>query len=49
MATLKENTIFAFKKFYILRQARRLLKSADLIENFASLDQWVTDQLEKID
>ncbi|PMB54645.1 hypothetical protein CLERM_055 [Coxiella-like endosymbiont] len=47
VATLKENTIFAFKKFYILRQARRLLKSADLIENFASLDQWVTDQLEK--
>ncbi|WP_082160426.1 FAD-dependent oxidoreductase [Candidatus Coxiella mudrowiae] len=47
VATLKENTIFAFKKFYVLRQARRLLKKANLIESFSLLDQWVTDQLEE--
>lgn len=45
--TLKENTIFDFKKFYVLRQARRALRKSDLIENFSLLDQWITDQLEK--
>ena len=45
--TLKENTIFAFKKFYVLRQARRALKKADSIESFSLLDQWITNQLEK--
>ena len=43
--TLKENIIFSFKKFYVLRQARRALKKADLIESFSLLDQWITDQL----
>lgn len=45
--TLKENTIFDFKKFYVLRQARRTLKKVDSIESFSLLDQWITDQLEK--
>ena len=45
--TSKENIIFTFKKFYVLRQARRALKKANLIESFSLLDQWVTDQLRK--
>lgn len=45
--TLKENPIFAFKKFYVLRQARRLLKKAEEINNFLEIDQWVTKQLEQ--
>ena len=45
--TLKENPIFAFKKFYVLRQARRLLKKAEEISNFHEIDQWVTKQLEQ--
>ena len=45
--TLKENPIFAFKKFYVLRQARRLLKRAEEINNFHEIDQWVTEQLEQ--
>ena len=45
--TLKENPIFAFKKFYILRQARRLLKKAEEISNFHEIDQWITEQLEQ--
>lgn len=45
--TLKDNPIFAFKKFYVLRQARRLLKKAEEINNFHEIDQWVTKQLEQ--
>ncbi|QTS83898.1 Dihydroorotate dehydrogenase B (NAD(+)) electron transfer subunit [Coxiella endosymbiont of Amblyomma nuttalli] len=45
--TLKENPIFAFKKFYILRQARRLLKKAEEIDNFHKIDRWVTEQLKQ--
>ncbi|AAO90130.1 FAD-dependent oxidoreductase [Coxiella burnetii] len=44
-ATLKESPIFAFKKFYVLREARRALKKAGEVDNFASLDRWVTEQL----
>ncbi|AJC50631.1 FAD-dependent oxidoreductase [Coxiella endosymbiont of Amblyomma americanum] len=47
LTTLRENIIFDFKKFYILRQAKRLLKKSDLIEDFSLLDQWVNTQLEK--
>lgn len=44
--TLQGNAVFDFKKFYVLRQARRLLlKQVDLIESFSLLDQWLTDQL----
>lgn len=45
--TLKENPIFAFKKFYVLRQARRLLKKAEKISNFHEIDKWVTKQLDQ--
>ena len=45
--TLKESPIFTFKKFYILREARRLLKKTLKIKNFSSLDRWITEQLLK--
>ena len=45
--TLKENPIFAFKKFYVLRQARRLLKKAGEINDFHEIDQWLTKQLKQ--
>ena len=44
-ATLKESPIFAFKKFYVLREARRALKKTGEVDSFASLNHWVTEQL----
>lgn len=47
VATLKESTVFTFKKFYVLRQARRLLKKSHLVEDFSYLDQWINEQLKR--
>lgn len=41
---LKEQTVFSFKKYYVLREARRLLRKS-LDADFSILDQWVTKTL----
>ena len=45
-ATLLHNPIFAFKKYYVLRKARRLVKKADEVSDFSILDQWVNERLQ---
>ena len=47
ITTLKESPIFVFKKFYVLREARRVLKKSLKIGSFFSLDRWITKQLSK--
>ncbi len=37
--------IFAFKKFFVLREGRRALRQAKDIPSFATLDQWLTKEL----
>ncbi len=43
-ATLYHDPIFAFKKYYVLREAKRAIKKESEID-FHSLDQWLKDQL----
>ena len=43
--TLKESPIFTFKKFYVVREARRSLKGSRKVDSFTVLDQWVTERL----
>ena len=40
--TLSHAPLFAFKKYYVLRQGRRGLKKADSIASFSELNQWVS-------
>jgi len=44
-ATLLDDPIFAFKKYFVLREAKRNLKKDFTCLNFLDLDQWVTDQI----
>lgn len=46
-ATLHDDPIHAFKKYYVLRKARRLLNKADELRGFYELDQWVNDRLKE--
>ncbi len=41
-ATIRDNPIFAFKKYFVLRQARRRLRKADQISDFNELNKWVS-------
>lgn len=43
--TLSNDPVFAFKKYYVLRQARRAVKKSQQLPSFSELDQWVTDCL----
>ena len=45
-ATLIDDPIFAFKKYFVLREARRNLKK-EIHTDFATLDQWLSQQLFK--
>lgn len=40
-ATLAEQPIFAFKQWYVLRQAKRRMQKLEEIKSFAVLDEWL--------
>ena len=44
-ATLSHNPIFRFKKFFVLRRARRRLALNDVNESFAELDLWLAERV----
>jgi NADPH-dependent glutamate synthase beta subunit-like oxidoreductase/NAD(P)H-flavin reductase len=44
--TLSHDPIFAFKKLFVLRRARRRLMKKDVDESFAELDAWLANALE---
>jgi len=39
--TLSNDPVFAFKKYYVLREARRALRKSSETPEFSELDQWV--------
>jgi len=43
--TRQHDSIFVFKKWFVLRRARRRLAKKEPLEGFAELDRWLTDQL----
>lgn len=43
-ATLSHDPVFAFKKYYVLREARRALKTKSDDLDFNELNQWIKDQ-----
>lgn len=43
--TLAQQPIFAFKHYYVLRQARRRLQKAEQLESFIELNQWLDGSL----
>lgn len=43
--TLSNNPIFVFKKYYVLRQARRALRKLNETLFFSELDQWLSQRL----
>jgi len=45
LSTLKDRPIFAFKKWFVLRRAKRRLSRKDTLPTFAELDQWLTTKL----
>jgi NADPH-dependent glutamate synthase beta subunit-like oxidoreductase/NAD(P)H-flavin reductase len=42
------NPIFEFKKWFVLRRARRRLKKTESLENFTTLTKWLNEQLSVI-
>jgi NADPH-dependent glutamate synthase beta subunit-like oxidoreductase/NAD(P)H-flavin reductase len=46
-ATLRHDPVFAFKKYYVLRLARRVLKKSEKSLKFYDLNQWLNDRLEE--
>ena len=42
---LANDPIFAFKKHFVLREAKRQLKKVDALPSFASLDAWLSEQV----
>jgi NADPH-dependent glutamate synthase beta subunit-like oxidoreductase/NAD(P)H-flavin reductase len=46
--TQSHNPIFAFKKWFVLRRAKRRLNKKDFSDSFAELDTWLTEQLSVI-
>ncbi|MHB1946772.1 MAG: FAD-dependent oxidoreductase [Gammaproteobacteria bacterium] len=45
--TTSENPLAAFKKFYILRNAKKLLHKTDPLPSFFELDSWLLQELKK--
>ncbi len=45
--TVAHNPIFAFKKFFVLRRAKKQLANADHLPSFDELDAWLTKELKK--
>ena len=46
-ATLSHDPVFAFKKYYVLRLARRSLKKANEFPKFSEIDQWLNQCLQE--
>jgi NADPH-dependent glutamate synthase beta subunit-like oxidoreductase/NAD(P)H-flavin reductase len=46
-ATVVDDPIFAFKKYFVLREAKRLIKKAGSSLDFNKLNQWVKDKLKE--
>jgi len=44
----QHDPIFAFKKWFVLRRARRRLSKKEALESFAKLDAWLSEQLSVI-
>lgn len=45
--TLSDQPIFAFKQWYVQRQAKRRLLKQDVIETFLDLDHWLDEELKQ--
>jgi NADPH-dependent glutamate synthase beta subunit-like oxidoreductase/NAD(P)H-flavin reductase len=45
--TLENNPVATFKKFYVLRRAKKLLQHIDTLPSFAELDGWLAAELKK--
>lgn len=45
--TISYNPISAFKKFFVLRRAKKLLLNVNTLPTFSELDQWLQNELEK--
>lgn len=45
--TLSHNPISAFKKFFVLRRAKKNILKSELLPSFSELDAWLTIQLKK--
>ncbi len=46
-ATIAHDPVFAFKKLFVLRRARRRLLKKEELESFAELDTWLTGALKQ--
>jgi len=46
--TQQHNPIFSFKKWFVLRRAKRRLNKKESLESFSELDNWLTAQLSVI-
>jgi NADPH-dependent glutamate synthase beta subunit-like oxidoreductase/NAD(P)H-flavin reductase len=45
--TLANNPVSAFKKFFVLRRAKKLLQQIDKLQPFADLNDWLTQEIKK--
>lgn len=45
--TLEQNPVSAFKKFFVLRRAKKQMVNADQIPSFAELNAWLNTQLQQ--
>ncbi len=45
LRTLSQDPIFVFKKWYVLREAKRRLSQIDNLPSFAELEQWLQEAL----
>lgn len=43
--TIADDPVFAFKEYFVLREAKRRLRNPNQDINFNELDQWITDQI----
>ena len=46
--TLSNNPVSVFKKFFVLRRAKKLLQQIDSLPPFAELNQWLDSELKKM-
>jgi NADPH-dependent glutamate synthase beta subunit-like oxidoreductase/NAD(P)H-flavin reductase len=46
-ATCQHDPIFAFKKYYVLREARRALKKHETFDSFSELDEWLACEIKR--
>lgn len=46
--TVSHNPVAAFKKFFVLRRAKKLLSNGSHLASFAELNNWLTNELNKL-